>query len=155
MIEPFIDAIGNGAISKQRGQALLAGVEQRPLAANVQIRFLLPGEARIRHLLLDDRQAEEDRLLARLQQTGERLTLAVADTGMGIPVGVDIFEPFVTTKSEGTGLGLAIVRQIIAAHSGTLNYTSVPGKGTTFVVTLPFLPVPEQGRPSSALGVTA
>jgi two-component system, LuxR family, sensor kinase FixL len=94
-------------------------------------------------------------LSVRLQQTGEQVTLAVADTGMGIPVGVDVFEPFVTTKSEGTGLGLAIVRQIIAAHSGTLNYTSVPGKGTTFVVTLPLLPANENGRPSSALGVTA
>ena len=55
-------------------------------------------------------------------------------------MGVNIFEPFVTTKAEGTGLGLAIVRQIVAAHSGTLDYTSVQGKGTTFFVTLPLAP---------------
>jgi two-component system sensor histidine kinase HydH len=75
-----------------------------------------------------------------LQRAGERLTLEVADTGKGIPMGVNIFEPFVTTKPEGTGLGLAIVRQIVAAHGGTLDYTSAQGKGTTFFVTLPLAP---------------
>ena len=76
-------------------------------------------------------------LTVRLHNFGEHITLEVADTGMGIPAGVDIFEPFVTTKSEGTGLGLPIVRQIVVAHSGTLTYTSEPSKGTTFTVTLP------------------
>ena len=79
-------------------------------------------------------------LSVRLHQTGEQVKLEVADTGVGIPVGVDIFEPFVTTKPEGTGLGLAIVRQIIAAHSGTLNYTSAQGQGTSFLITLPLPP---------------
>jgi len=79
-------------------------------------------------------------LSVRLHKTGERVTLEVKDTGVGLPAGVDIFEPFVTTKPEGTGLGLAIVRQIIAAHSGTLNYTSAQGKGTSFLITLPLPP---------------
>ena len=81
-------------------------------------------------------------LTVRLHNFGEYITLEVADTGIGIPAGVDIFEPFVTTKPEGTGLGLPIVRQIIVAHSGTLTYTSEPGKGTTFTVILP-LALPE------------
>ncbi|HEV8712157.1 MAG TPA: ATP-binding protein [Candidatus Binatia bacterium] len=81
-------------------------------------------------------------LTVRLHNTGKHITLKVADTGMGIPAGVDIFEPFVTTKLEGTGLGLPIVRQIVAAHGGTLTYTSEPGKGTTFTVTL-LLALPE------------
>ncbi|MGH8005505.1 MAG: PAS domain S-box protein [Candidatus Binatia bacterium] len=63
--------------------------------------------------------------------------LAVIDTGEGIPQGMDIFELFTTTKPGGTGLGLAIVRQIIAAHRGTITYSSVPGQGATFRVTLP------------------
>ena len=69
--------------------------------------------------------------------SGGRVTLAVCDTGTGIPEGVDVFEPFITTKSEGTGLGLPIVRQIIAGHGGTLSYTSQVGKGTTFMISLP------------------
>ncbi|MGH7834557.1 MAG: ATP-binding protein [Candidatus Binatia bacterium] len=66
------------------------------------------------------------------------VSVEIEDTGAGIPKGIDIFELFTTTKSHGTGLGLAIVRQIIGAHGGTITYTSQPGKGTTFRLTLPF-----------------
>jgi len=66
--------------------------------------------------------------------------LNITDTGSGIPVGVDVFEPFVTTKAKGTGLGLTIVRQLVAAHNGTLMYHSVSGEGTTFTLTLPAAP---------------
>jgi signal transduction histidine kinase len=79
-------------------------------------------------------------LTLRVHNKGEHLHLEVMDTGVGIPEGVNIFEPFVTTKKEGTGLGLSIVRQIVDAHGGALTYTSEAGKGTTFVVTLPLTP---------------
>jgi signal transduction histidine kinase len=48
-----------------------------------------------------------------------------------------IFELFTTTKPAGLGLGLAIVRQIVAAHGGTISYTSEPGRGTVFRVVIP------------------
>lgn len=67
----------------------------------------------------------------------EQVWLEVQDTGDGIPQGVNIFEPFATTKAGGTGLGLAIVRQLITAHGGTITYTSEPGQGTTFIIMLP------------------
>ena len=66
-----------------------------------------------------------------------QVSLEITDTGVGIPADVDIFQLFTTTKDYGTGLGLAIVRQIISAHQGTIAYHSVPGKGTTFTVSLP------------------
>jgi two-component system sensor kinase FixL len=65
------------------------------------------------------------------------ILLEVSDTGAGIPLEVDIFEPFFTTKPFGTGIGMTIVRQIVAAHGGTITYRSLPGKGTTFTITLP------------------
>jgi signal transduction histidine kinase len=71
---------------------------------------------------------------------GPQVRLEVSDTGEGISEGVNIFEPFVTTKKKGTGLGLAIVQQIVAAHEGTLTYTSTPGQGTTFILQLPAVP---------------
>jgi PAS domain S-box-containing protein len=67
----------------------------------------------------------------------EDVVIEVADTGVGIVPGTDVFAPFVTTKKEGTGLGLLIVRQIVAAHGGRISYESQPGKGTTFRLTLP------------------
>ena len=69
--------------------------------------------------------------------SGADVVLEIGDTGVGIPPGVDIFEPFTTTKSSGSGLGLVVVRQIVAAHGGNLTYTSEPGKGTAFRLTLP------------------
>ena len=65
------------------------------------------------------------------------MSLEVSDTGVGIPEGLNIFEPFTTTKEAGTGLGLAIVQQIVAVHQGTISYTSTPSQGTTFTITLP------------------
>jgi signal transduction histidine kinase len=69
------------------------------------------------------------------------------DTGHGIQdTNLDhIFDPFFTTKHdsgehEGTGLGLTIVHQIIQEHHGEIEVTSMVGKGTTFLVTLPALP---------------
>ncbi len=76
-------------------------------------------------------------LTIRVRNSGNQVFLEVTDTGVGIPYGVNILEPFVTTKAEGTGLGLPIVRQIVSAHGGTLDYTSSPGQGTTFIVALP------------------
>ncbi len=76
-------------------------------------------------------------LTIRVHHSHEHVYMEIADTGTGIPDGVNVFEPFMTTKKEGTGLGLPIVRQLVDAHGGTLTYRSELGKGTTFVVTLP------------------
>jgi two-component system sensor kinase FixL len=76
-------------------------------------------------------------LTVQVHSSGAQVRVEVTDTGTGISPDINIFEPFITTKKEGTGLGLPIVRQIVDAHGGTLTYHSEPGKGTTFVVTLP------------------
>ena len=65
------------------------------------------------------------------------VVIEISDTGEGIPLDIDAFEPFMTTKKEGTGVGLVIVRQILTAHGGKISYRSKPGEGTTFRVELP------------------
>lgn len=67
--------------------------------------------------------------------TGEYY-VEVTDTGPGIPEGMDVFEPFVTTKADGTGLGLAICSEIVREHEGSLTYES-SSAGTTFRLRLP------------------
>jgi two-component system sensor histidine kinase AtoS len=67
-----------------------------------------------------------------------RVEVSISDTGVGIPEEIrdHIFEPFFTTHRNGTGLGLAITKQIVNAHKGSINVTSIPG-GTVFQVQLP------------------
>lgn len=73
------------------------------------------------------------------QRTTTQLTLAVRDTGSGIPAEQlsQLFTPLHTTKTQGTGLGLYVAREIVTAHGGTLTVQSGPDHGTTATITLP------------------
>lgn len=65
----------------------------------------------------------------------------VADNGPGVPEHIrdQVFEPFVTTRSEGTGLGLAIAREIVRAQGGDVHL--VPSEtGAVFEVEVPWQP---------------
>jgi two-component system, NtrC family, sensor kinase len=70
-----------------------------------------------------------------------RVRVVITDTGKGIDREhlPHIFEPFFTTKAPGlgTGLGLSIAYGVIKKHNGFIDAESVPGRGTTFIVSLP------------------
>jgi C4-dicarboxylate-specific signal transduction histidine kinase len=72
---------------------------------------------------------------------GDTIKLEFADTGCGIPEGLEqrIFDPFFTTKEvgSGTGLGLSITYGIITEHKGIIGVANHPGEGTTFIIQLP------------------
>jgi signal transduction histidine kinase/NAD-dependent dihydropyrimidine dehydrogenase PreA subunit len=81
-----------------------------------------------------------------IQGDAERVSLAVSDTGVGIPEEnmKKIFEPFFTTKpmGKGTGLGLAVTYGIVKMHCGDIRVQSRANPaagptGTTFTVILP------------------
>lgn len=78
--------------------------------------------------------------------TEHEFILEVHDTGPGIPEGVVVFEPFVTTKPNGTGLGLAICQDIARDHGGALTYDS-SGEGTVFRLVLPTSATSPVGSP--------
>ena len=99
----------------------------------------------------------------KLQRTSSHVEISVSDNGQGIR---QDFLPYVferfrqadmkTTRAHGgLGLGLAIVRQLVELHGGTVGVTSEgEGKGATFLVKLPVLPV-YQNAPQTDLQSTA
>ena len=81
----------------------------------------------------------------RAMQRDGAVRVEIEDNGPGMPEEVRkrIFEPFFTTKraGEGTGLGLSVSYFIVVEnHGGRMEVESVPGKGTTFVLSLPLEP---------------
>ena len=76
-------------------------------------------------------------LTAKAYADEEGVRVEIIDTGEGIPEGLDVFQPFRSTKADGTGLGLVIVRELVLAHNGAIYYSSQPGRYTAFRVILP------------------
>jgi two-component system CheB/CheR fusion protein len=85
------------------------------------------------------------------RRTEERFSIAVSDTGCGIPPEMmdHLFEPFCQAdnsdvrKHEGTGLGLTICKQLIQQMDGSISVQSELDKGSTFTIELPWEPVDE------------
>ncbi len=81
----------------------------------------------------------------RARERGERLTIAIADNGIGIPKDAlhKLGRPFeqvesqLTKRHQGSGLGLAIAKSLVEMQHGTMRIHSALGKGTTVVVRLP------------------
>ena len=72
------------------------------------------------------------------EQTAE---IRISDTGSGIKPELrdKIFRLYFTTRKEGSGIGLAMTFRIIQLHSGSIDFTSEPGKGATFFIRLPIV----------------
>jgi signal transduction histidine kinase len=85
------------------------------------------------------------RVTVRAARSGARATLAVVDTGVGIPADLldTVFEPYyrvpgaARAASGGAGLGLAIVRELVEQMGGHVRVQSEVGAGSAFTVSLP------------------
>ena len=81
-----------------------------------------------------------EQVLVRSRVVGDRVVVRVVDRGPGIPEQERerIFEPFYRAgEGAGSGLGLAIARGFVEANGGEVDVESLPGQGSSFVVSFP------------------
>jgi PAS domain S-box-containing protein len=96
----------------------------------------------LENLVLNALQAVESSnglVIVEARTDGPECVIEVRDDGPGVPPAarLEIFEPFVTTKTRGTGLGLPIARKNVEAHHGKLELDVAPEGGACFRVRLP------------------
>ena len=144
-----------------------------PLAAKKQLRINIEG-ATAGHITADEGKLEQmvlnlvsnaikftpdgGSVTVSAAQTGARLQIVVADTGIGIaePDLKRIFHEFqqvdsgANRKQQGTGLGLTLTRSFAALHGGDVRVQSVFGKGSRFTIDLPVNGPDPQRAPSTA-----
>jgi len=121
--------------------------------ANVQVAQLLPADVpsvyvdrallkqAVLNLVLNAAEAMRDggQLRLVLSRRGDTAEIVVGDTGCGIPPEhrQKIFQLFFTTRPGGSGIGLASAFRIVQLHNGSIDFSSEPGRGTTFRIELP------------------
>jgi signal transduction histidine kinase len=129
-------AAGDPAIRDHR-------IEINPLAATIKGDGQLLERA-FRNLLRNaveaTREVEADEPIeVSMLSKQENVEISIADRGAGVPAEIrdNVFQPFVTGKSDGVGMGLALAHRIVHLHGGRLTLDSRDGGGTVASVVLP------------------
>lgn len=96
---------------------------------------------------------EGGKLSATTSWDGQDCQLIIADAGPGIAPEIQdrVFNLYFTTKQQGSGIGLATTFRVVQMHSGTIDFVSESGKGTTFRLRFPGM-VDYRGSVFSAMG---
>ncbi|MDT8447887.1 MAG: ATP-binding protein [bacterium] len=124
-------------------------IHNRRISVNINIKGDLPNIRIKEHHLFEiinnlvknaiEAMEKDGLLLILANELGNMVVITIQDTGPGIPQAEEakIFSPYYTTKENGTGLGLVVVQKLVEEHKGMLTVHSLPGKGTTFTISLP------------------
>ena len=145
--EPRREPVDLAGVLEAARSAIGAGPEQVRLALDAELPELEADPAQLERAfanLLENavRHGEGRPVLVRSGGSGGRLVVRVVDQGPGIPEPerARLFEPFYRREDGsggGVGLGLAIARGFVEANGGEVAVESVPGQGSSFVVSFP------------------
>jgi K+-sensing histidine kinase KdpD len=145
--EPHREPVDVPELLEAARRSIGAGGEAVRLALDAELPALSADPTQLERAfanLLDNavRHGHGQPVLVRSRLVGPRLVVRVVDRGPGIPERerARIFEPFYRVDGEdsarnGSGLGLAIARGFIEANGGEIDVESLPGQGSSFVVT--------------------
>ncbi|MGZ6275342.1 MAG: cache domain-containing protein, partial [Syntrophales bacterium] len=147
MLPLNINSVIESSLSLVRDQAMFHGIEINTRLAE-DLPEVMGDKSRLEDVFLnlfinaaDAMKGGGTLTITTMQGADNLVKILIADTGEGIEEKdlPHIFEPFFTTKEpgQGTGLGLPIVYGIIRKHNGFIDAESKPGKGATFIISLP------------------
>lgn len=158
-------ALVQGVLKMCEGAAAPKGLRLEAVVFPGTPAWVLGDQTRIEQILLNMvgnacKFTEQGSVTVELAgQDDGQLRLTVRDTGPGMTAQLRerLFERFEQADGDtarrhgGSGLGLAICRELVELMSGSINVTSTPGEGSTFVVTLP---LPAVAGPADPGGTT-
>jgi CheY-like chemotaxis protein len=126
----------------------------------INARDAMPDGGKLTISITDHKVTADDLADQEPANPGDYVDIAVADTGIGMTPEVlsRAIEPFFTTKpiGQGTGLGLSQVYGFVRQSGGFLRVDSLPGQGTSVIISMPASPRPQHAmqdwrKPSGAL----
>jgi len=151
--EPHRELVAVGEVLEAARRSLGARQEGVRLAVDAELPAVSVDVAQLERAfanVLENavRHGDGNPVLVRSRQIGPQVVVRVVDQGPGIPEPQrrHIFEPFYSAglgESAGVGLGLAIAKGFIEANGGEIAVESIPGQGSTFVVSFPAVKVEE------------
>jgi len=141
-----LHALAEEVLSSLKAQAEKRNISLRLTGSHAQVQGVLPVLQEMLYNLVDNAikyNREGGFVTVHVKQEEGRVSLSVADTGIGIPPQEQerVFERFYRVDKShskrigGTGLGLSIVKHGAQMHGAALSLESTPGKGTTVTVT--------------------
>jgi PAS domain S-box-containing protein len=149
-LHSLIDNIKSLFLQRTRDKGLQLSVTVAPGVPQ----FVRVDQRKLRQILLNllsnaIKFADAGEIHVTAQRSDERLVFSVADQGCGISADdqAKLFQPFVQAQGgrhggEGSGLGLALSRGFATVMGGTLSAASALGQGSTFTLSIPWVPAP-------------
>ncbi len=139
-LQQFVEEIVELARPQADASKIRVNVEQQVEGVEVRMDRDLLKQA-VLNVVVNAMQAmpEGGELRFEASASEDTAEIRISDTGPGIPPELrdKIFRLYFTTRKEGSGIGLAMAFRFVQLHDGTIDFTSEPGKGTTFSIRLP------------------
>ncbi len=147
-LEPRRESVSIEDVLLAAEDALPAGSGHVHLTVDPQTPPLIADAAQLERVfanLIENalRYSSDQPVRVSVRRVGARVVVRVTDRGPGIPDSEQerVFEPFYrgndSYRGPGSGLGLAIAKGFVEANGGTIAVESLPGQGTSLVVTFP------------------
>ncbi len=141
-LQQFVDEIVELARPQASASKIRINVEQQVEGVEIRMDRDLLKQA-VLNVVVNAMQAMPEGGELRFEAVSGEDTaeIRISDTGPGIPPELrdKIFRLYFTTRKEGSGIGLAMAFRFVQLHDGTIDFTSEPGKGTTFSIRLPIV----------------